>query len=240
MKLHPEDLFIVSFPRSGSTWVRFMLANLIVNPERPLGFEIMEKHIPDLHAPQIEEILRKTHPGRLLKSHMLYDARCKRVVYLVRDGRDALVSYYHYHCPHNLQATFLEFLQIHQIIWPGAWHKHVESWLDHGNGLSLLLVRYEDLLADPAGQLKRIAEFAALPTDEKRIDRAVRNCRFTTLQKIETEKGTLRTDNPGFRFFRKGISGGWKEYFGPVHKALFKKLANSALLRLGYIDGPDW
>ena len=238
--LSPEDLLIVSFPRSGSTWVRFMLANLIVGSDRPLGFETMEEHVPDLHTPGIEDILRKMPPGRLLKSHSLYDQQYKRVVYLVRDGRDTMVSYYHYHCPHNLQATFIDFLRIHHVIWPGAWHRHVESWLDHKDGLSLLLVRYEDLLTDPDDQLRRIADFAALPADQERIAQAVRNCEFATLQKIETEKGGFRTDNPGFRFFRTGRSGTWKEYFGPEHKELFKRLANPTLLRLGYVDGPNW
>jgi len=239
LEIFPDkDIMITSYPRSGNTWVRFLLANLIANSEQALDFPAMEKLTPDVNKSSKWDNLPERPPtGRLIKSHIPHDPIFKRVIYIVRDGRDVKVSHYHYHCPHKFQDTFLEFLQ--RDVWPGFWHEHVESWLDHANDNSILLVRYEDMLTEPEEQLARMAEFAALPTDKQRIARAVKHSNFKSLQKVEQKRGV---DHRGtdFKFFRKGVQGDWRQYFGPEHKAVFKPQANSALLRLGYIDGPNW
>ena len=237
-EIFPDDLMIVSYPRSGNTWVRFLLANLVANPDQPLDFQAMENLVPDIHKASEWDKLREMPSGRMIKSHMPYDPAYKKVIYIVRDGRDAKVSHYHYHCPHNFQATFLKFLQTD--VWPGPWHRHVESWLDHTYNNFFLLVRYEDLLEQPIEQLRRIADFANLPNDEERLARAVKYSAFDSLKKIEMEWGYCQVRSPDFKFFRKGTCDQWKEYFGPEHKDLFKQYANPTLRHLGYIDQPDW
>jgi len=238
--LFPEDVFIVSYPRSGNTWIRFLLANLKADVDRPIDFVEMERLVPDIHVFGQWEMIHKMPPGRFIKSHMLFDKRYKRVIYVVRDGRDVMVSYYHLHCPRNYPLSFLEFLRLHARIWPGHWHQHVQSWLDHAGELSFLLVRYEDLLAGPVEQFRRIAEFVDMPTDRQLLTRAVENSTFEYLHKMELEKGHPQCSDPRLKFFRKGGCGGWKQYFGPEHKRLFKQQANDVLLRLGYIDSEDW
>ena len=233
-----EDIMITSYPRSGNTWVRFLLANLIANSGQAIDFPAMEKIIPDVNkSSKWVNLSERPATGRLIKSHIPYDPAFKRVIYIVRDGRDVKVSYYHYHCPHNFQDTFLEFLQ--RDVWPGPWHEHVASWLDHANDISLLLVRYEDMLTQPEEQLRRMAEFARLPTDKERIAQAVTHSSFTSLQSIEQERGEDRR-GPDFKFFRRGICGQWRQYFGPEHKVVFRPHADPVLRRLGYIDGTDW
>ena len=81
---------------------------------------------------------------------------------------------------------------------------------------------------------------AGLPTDKDRIARAIRNSAFNVMRRSESEKGYPRNSPTGFKFFRRGVCGDWKEHFGPEHKAVFKQQANPTLLKLGYIDGSDW
>jgi hypothetical protein len=237
--LFPQDVMIVSYPRSGNTWVRFLLANLIADSQQPLDFVEMEQFIPAIHNVQHWDRIRTMPPGRFIKSHMPYDPAYKKVIYIVRDGRDVMVSYYHFCTPYKFQGTFLQYLQKQSYFWPCPWHTHVESWLDHMDNQSLLLVRYQDLLNGPAEQLRRITDFIALSTDEERIARAVRHSSFDSMQKMEEEKKVPRLLSD-YKFFRKGLPGSWKDFFGPEHKDVFKPYANRVLLRLGYIESPDW
>ena len=90
----PDDVFIVSYPRSGNTWTRFLIANLIY-PEEAITFANMEWKIPDVYKNTRRQLLRTPRP-RILKSHEYFDPRYKKVIYIVRDPRDVALSYYHF------------------------------------------------------------------------------------------------------------------------------------------------
>jgi len=85
-----------------------------------------------------------------------------------------------------------------------------------------------------------MARFAGLSVDNDKVQHSVENSSLQTLQRIEEEKGYPGIKSPGFKFFRKGVTGDWRNHFGPAEKAFFKRYANPVLLRLGYIDTPDW
>ena len=88
-----SDIFIVSYPRSGNTWVRTIISEIVFKHSgKKLGD--LCKFIPDLHTPNIDNIILK-HP-RIFKSHFNYSDEYKRVIYIVRDPRDVFISYYKY------------------------------------------------------------------------------------------------------------------------------------------------
>src|SRR5713101_9299626 len=91
----PDDVFLVSFPKSGNTWTRFLLANLIY-PNQPATFANIHRLIPDPAGTTKRDFDRMPRP-RIIKSHECFDPRYPRVVYIVRDPRDVAVSQYHYH-----------------------------------------------------------------------------------------------------------------------------------------------
>src|SRR5271165_3843446 len=75
----PDDIFLVSFPKSGNTWTRFLLGNLM-NPDRPVGFADIESVVPDIAVfPRAN--FRKLKRPRLIKSHDCFDPRYRRVIY---------------------------------------------------------------------------------------------------------------------------------------------------------------
>src|SRR5438132_14035201 len=93
IRIRPDDVFIVSYPRSGNTWIRFLLANLLA-PHETITFRNIEDYVPDIH--KSASALAGWQGHRYLKSHHPYYDSYPRFIYIYRDGRDALVSYYHY------------------------------------------------------------------------------------------------------------------------------------------------
>jgi len=230
--LREEDIFIVSYPRSGNTWGRFLLANLLA-PDRDIDFHTIHKIIPDLekNPKGIDSLPRP----RIIKSHSSYCSEYSNVIYIVRDGRDVSVSYYEFlRGRQRFEGSFLDFLRDKQR-GPFAWNEHVVSWLDNSSNLNFLLVKYEDLHRNAVLCLKQMAEFVGLETGEEDIIQAVNKCSFKQMKRIEQERGRLYKKGEEDLFMRKGAVGSWKEYFEGEHLRLFSDLAGETLLRLGYV-----
>jgi len=177
---------------------------------------------------------------RLLKSHHQYDPRFQRVIYILRDGRDVMVSYYYFLIGNGrLEASLLEFLGKKDLN-QGLWHEHVESWLLRKNQGDLLLVRYQELCRQTEVEVMRMARFIGLPCDEARLDWAISNSSFETMRRIEAEKGLALGPERQLPTIRKGIVGDWENHFEAAHKDVFKRYANRTLLRFGYVEDENW
>jgi hypothetical protein len=222
--VYPDDTFLVSYPKSGNTWVRFLLANLI-HPNEKVGFANINRLLP---APGVlsKRFLKSLPRPRILKSHEPFDARFRKVIYLVRDPRDVAVSEYHF----DLKKRYIAAdMTLEQFIKPflagetssyGSWWEHVASWVGtrHGNP-RFLLARYEDLLADPIGETAKIAEFLGIAADTERIKSAVERSSADRMRKLEKEDADKWTGTKNTRqeipFVRSAKSGGWKESLPP-------------------------
>jgi Sulfotransferase domain len=222
--IYPDDTFLVSYPKSGNTWVRFLLANLI-HPNETVDFANINQLLP---APGVitKRFLKTVARPRVLKSHEPFDARFRKVVYLVRDPRDVAVSEYHF----DLKKRYISAdMTLEQFIKPflagetssyGSWWEHVASWVGarHGNP-NFLLARYEDLLADPVAGTARIAGFLDIKADAERLKSAVARSSADKMRKLEAQDadkwtGTKNT-RPEIPFVRTAKSGGWKESLPP-------------------------
>ena len=81
LAVRADDTFIISYPRSGNTWTRFLIANLM-HPHEPVTFANIERLIPDAEA-QSSRYMRRTPSPRMIKSHSYFDPRYPRVIYIV-------------------------------------------------------------------------------------------------------------------------------------------------------------
>jgi len=164
-----------------------------------------------------------------------------RTVYLVRDPRDVALSLAH-HGGRDLDRTIARMAdpaatfgssgrrQLRQIV--STWSSHVESWLRHGP--ELLLLRYEDMLADPEGALGRVALHLGLGASPAGIRRAVEATRFDRLRAAEDEHGFRESPAPGVRFFRRGVAGGWRDGLTPAQAARIEADHGPVMASLGY------
>ena len=168
------------------------------------------------------------------------DARA--ALYIVRDPRDVAVSYSHFFevdleraaCALGneqlvLAASPLQFRQ--KLL---GWSGHVRSWLDQRT-VPVHVVRYEDLLADTAGELCRALDFVgACNVGAEEIARAVRHSAFSELRRQEIDRGFQENRRRQQMFFREGRAGVWRER---LPQALVRKIEQDhaeVMARLGY------
>ncbi len=210
-----DGIFLVSFPKSGNTWTRFLIGNL-THPEEPVTFANVSRIVPDIYGVGVSQI-RTSIPPRVFKSHEPFDPRYRRVIYIVRDPRDVAVSSYHFarkgrHIEDQLPLeTYVSKLFLRRGHTYGNWGEHVGSWLVNtsnvsqmirrqslgekstgfgarGHGRQFLLLRYEDLLENPEEELSKVAEFLGRKTSSQDIQRAVTLSSADRMKKLEQKQ----------------------------------------------------
>jgi hypothetical protein len=195
-----EDTYLVSFPRSGNTWLRCLLTAVVHDGE--LTPDLLAQTVPDVH--HSDPAVRPRAGPIWVKSHFPAPPRpfAGRVLYLVRHGLDAMMSYHHY-----LQlrgrvgpnVAFDEFVESSDV-WPCPWPDHVQGWLDALDAVPpnrREVVRYEDLLARPHEQLSEICRFLGLVPDPAAIDVAVSVSRPERLAGLEAATGSGSLNHVG-------------------------------------------
>lgn len=147
LTVFPDDIFIVSFPRSGNTWTRFLVANL-VHPDEPVTFANIERVVPDIHA-QSKRYLKGIPRPRILKSHQYFDPRYKKVIYIVRDPRDVALSSYHFHRKQRqIEEGYPIEEYVSRFVTGTAWTNYA-SWGE--NVMSWVATRHNNHNAGPIG-----------------------------------------------------------------------------------------
>jgi len=228
-----DDVFIVSYPKSGNTWVRFLLANLLA-PTETISFRNIENYVPDIYK-SAATLGRRTGRRYIKSHHPCYDLYPK-FIYIYRDGRDSLVSYYHYATGKKVFAgTFADFLFSSFATKFSSWSEHVSDACDFATKYPdrILVLQYERLLENPSPGANSISTFLELGCDHQALARAVKATSFDRLKAMEENSGAENPAKP-VTFFRSGRSGQWREYFSAKLYERFCSENGATLLRLGY------
>lgn len=224
--LRESDRFIVSFPRSGNTWLRHLLQEVIVasRPDcsRPESLEALQ---PTVHRGSLErpDATAFALPWRLLKSHNIRDLRGFRMVYLFREPADAIVSYYHLRARKGNAPASLSLGQFCGATL-GDWCEHVRLGLEQRAAFPerTLLVAYEQMKNDPAGTLRSVVDFLGWPAVNAQITIAVEACDFEQLRAREQQRKPQIAQK---QFFRKGRIGGGAEELSPELLSRIERVA---------------
>jgi len=236
---HDDDLFLVEFPKSGVTWLTFLMANvhaLLTQDRRAVTFFNVNDFIPDVQSTPYAGAPAAGMPGhRCFKSHAPYLARYRKVIYLVRDPRDVMVSYWTFLRGLGSWDATLEQLVTHRRHGIGAWVDHVSGWLDGIDAAaSFTLIRYEDLIADTPGELARLYGLLGMPVTEEIIVTAVERSSIERMRQLEAEFAARHPALTKLQFVRRDRAGGAREPVSPALRELIEKRAGDLMQRLGY------
>ena len=233
--LNSTDMFFAAYPKSGTTWARFVLFEMLSG--MPSGFRATNQRMPGIGL-HFNALRLLPNGGRLVATHEYYRKEYNRAIYMVRDARDVLLSEFAFlsaleYFTKDLDDFVKTFLFTCVSAY-GPWHKNVASWLDSPiakNG-NMLVVRYEDLRKDPVPLFGQMADFLGAKVSEEKIREAVANNSIQNMRAKE-DKEPVRASIKG-RFVRDGRVRGWVSKLTPEQVRLIDEHAGSVLLRLGY------
>lgn len=257
LQIFPDDAFLVSFPKSGNTWTRFLVANLLY-PDTPANFANIYKLIPDPEGTPKKYFDSMRRP-RVIKSHTCFDPAYPRVIYIVRDPRDVALSQYHYHRKRRLiaddypLADFVTRFVAGETCDYGSWAENVSTWLvARRNHSKFLLLRYEDMIADTARELAKVASFMGIPAGSEQLLTAVERSSADNMRKLEKMQSHVSTMTKRSRqdlpFVRSASKGGWKTNlpeplvakieaaWGPLMQSLGYELSTTQPQKAGELD----
>jgi hypothetical protein len=231
----PTDILIVGYPKSGNTWMQYLMSSAAYGIDVASAPDsLIQDLVPDVH---FKKFFKPYFPITFFKSHFMPRPDYRRVIYLLRDGRDAMVSYLHY--VEGLKGEKIDFLQLvkaKEWLFPGAWHDHVEQWLANPHKAEMIVVRYEDLRKNTVGELRRICEFAGIQREQAVLETAAEKCSFSSMRKRED---SFAWENPQIpksqRFVRRGEVGSHKDEMPAAVLEAFLAEAGSTLRKTGYL-----
>lgn len=237
----PDDQFIAAFPRSGSTWLRTMLTDVLV-PGADGNPDVFNARIPGIKLRRVAD-LRDLPSPRLLMTHSPWQPALRRAVYVVRDGRASVVSYYHYLT--TRKGRELPFELFFERYMKGAygvpWHVHVEGWLGAGAARmseNLHVVRFEDMKASRESVFEGVVRFLGIEADDAQIRHAAGRANLDNARRIEErriqalQRGPLPSDDASF--YRGGRPHGDDSPLAGALLARFEAASARALGLAGY------
>jgi hypothetical protein len=229
-----NDIFIAGFPKSGNTWMQNLIAGVQYGIETSLLPDTLTQElVPDIHG---KKYYKRFSDCTFFKSHDLPSENMKRVIHLVRDGRDVMASYFAMNKAMGKNITLKDMIISGKDIYPSKWHEHTRQWLNNPFNAEILIVKYEDLINDPFTQLKAVLEFAKLDRTDEVINRAIQGNSFVEMKRKEAEFGWNNKNwNTENAFMRKGKIGSYQNDIPENLIRIFETEANKELVYFGYL-----
>jgi aryl sulfotransferase len=256
-----DDIVIGTYAKSGTTWMQQIVAQLLFQGDPTLSVAEMSPWL-DLRVPpkavKLPEVEAQTH-RRFLKTHLPVDALVfserAKYIYIGRDGRDVVWSFYNHHA--NANATWYAALndtpgRVGPPIEPppADIRQYWRDWLDRdGHPFWSLwenartwwairdlpnvhMVHFEELKRDMPREIRRVAAFLDIPIDEARWPSILEYCSFPWMKRNATKTvplGGAFWDAGAEVFINKGVNGRWRDTLTPAECAEYEARAVAEL-----------
>ena len=155
-----------------------------------------------------------------------------KFINIIRDGRDVMISAYHNNLKNDTPGVQAAGIDGFMFEAASEWGMSVKEALEAAPvlGNRYIEVRYETLLEDTQGELKRLLGMLGADSSPEVVRACVESASFEKLS-----NGRARGEEDSKSFYRKGVAGDWKNYLSPEQVQRFDQLAGGMLRRLGYL-----
>jgi len=229
-----DDIFIITYARCGTTWTMCM-AGLLVHKG-----DVSHITSQTIYLDVAGEAVRATPRPRVLKTHLYYDhlthSKKAKYIYVVRNPKDALVSYYHltkgmakYEFADGDFDKYFE-VWLKGEVDCGSYYDFNKSWVPHIHEPNVLFMKYEDMLLDHEGTVKKMGAFiggSALESikDPEILKKIVEESKFENMKKDEDKwfPKHLKHADTKEAYFRQGKAKSWVGRLTPEQEAAIEK-----------------
>jgi hypothetical protein len=272
----PSDVFLASFPKSGTTWLKalaFAVAHRADHPPRGIDHPLRRRNPHEcveflemafaLSPVKGEDVFAALPSPRVLATHLPYallpqrvtaeGAGCK-IVYICRDPKDAFVSNWIFANkmaamaagdskspppPFAIEEAFELFCEGRFMGGP-QW-SHVAGYWKASRRCpeKVLFLRYEEMLQDPAGEVRKLADFMgrAFSGEEESagvVQDIVEICSIDVLKNMEVNRNGAQFNVNNESFFRKGVAGDWSNHLTPAMAERLDMIVENGLRESGF------
>lgn len=238
-EMFQDDCVIISYPKSGSTWLKeivYLVANNAdidkANQTWHLMRTVFLDHCYPLAggSPATALAKYKQHPRpRIIKAHaswrylptQIWEKKIK-TIFIMRNPKDVAVSYYHFYQSSqelgNYKGswdTFFDMFMAGEVFY-GSWIDYILEWWQKARDCDhVLVLKYEDMIKDHHGTIRKISEFLGKSLSEEQIQNIEAYTSFQSMRDnpMTSFAGAAVIDASISPFYRKGKIGDWKNYF---------------------------
>ncbi|XP_016357897.1 amine sulfotransferase-like [Sinocyclocheilus anshuiensis] len=241
-EIQDSDVFVITYPKSGTIWLQQILSlievkgdvtasNEQLNSERVPWIELLDSRKQFVSAPS----------PRICVSHLPYKfmplglkQKKGKVIYVARNPKDVLVSYFHFHkyanmleTPKDFDTFFEKFIEGN--VFGNCWFEHVKSWCSHKDEMNFLYITYEEMIKDLRSVVERITSFLARNLTSQQLNDVVEHSTFKNMknnpqanyQQICCVEKKVSYTGGGKH---EGTVGDWKNYFTVAQNERFDKV----------------
>lgn len=241
-----RNILVIGQPKAGTTWLTRLICELPGYVRWTPGSIKLDRHDfrpGDLDPPAMGYTVTKVHTPPTDENIQLIHSAGRPYLVITRDLRDIAVSWAYYNtlpgrdrvahpAAQSLPvegriAYYIEHILAEKAWWALEWRRRLHPTLG-------MFIRYEDLLADAFGVMRRAYAHVGAEVSDEWVRAAVEHNAFKKVTGREQGQADAK------QFNRKGIAGDWRNHFTPEHIAAFKRVAGDALIALGYEQSDRW
>ncbi|XP_064484597.1 sulfotransferase ssu-1-like [Ornithodoros turicata] len=249
-KPRPDDIFIVTYPKCGTTWVQHIVFYVLNHGVPPQDHEEFESKTPFFELKGQAAVENLVRPAAI-KTHLPFDrqpySKDAKYIYIARNPFDCCVSFYHHVKLMPMydfeNGTFDEFFEsfLSGEVDFGDYFDHLLSWYPHRNDPNVLFFTYEDLKKDVRGWIQKMADFLGeeygkeLREDPALLERIVQCTSLEAMRKVV---------NPAMREIGQKFTGVPVQFLPPWAQRLvedcgdlLKKPVTGDFVRKGQVGG---